>query len=280
MSTRTDSPGRKWPLGIRLEVLPGDSVVEKFSRARDYGFDAVELPGRYLEDYLADLLRVRDSLPLPVSSISLGFRGSLVSADSRARKQCREDIVDLLGLCSDLGAVGLVMPPVLHMDGHDRLRKPLPGYVTVAAAEDSLLIEQLPELASRSEELGVLLMLEPVNHYETDYMFNLAWARSICERVQAPGLGLVADLYHMQMEELSPPDALKASEKWLRHVHVAENTRVEPGRGSLDIRSSLVALSEIGYAGHVVVECRSLSGPADKVLPASVGYLTSLMSGL
>ena len=57
------------PLAIRLEVLPGKSIQEKFSNAASYGFDALELPGRYLGDYLDELLACRDGLPLPICSI-------------------------------------------------------------------------------------------------------------------------------------------------------------------------------------------------------------------
>jgi len=64
-----------WPIGIRLEVLDGQTVPEKFANA--YGFDAVELPGRYLADYRDELLACASRLPLAVSTISLGFRGDL-----------------------------------------------------------------------------------------------------------------------------------------------------------------------------------------------------------
>ena len=45
-----------WPIWIRLEVLDGQTVPEKFANANAYGFDAVELPGRYLADYRDELL--------------------------------------------------------------------------------------------------------------------------------------------------------------------------------------------------------------------------------
>ena len=75
-----------WRLGVRMEVLPGDGVRERFEYAARYGFDAVELPGRFLADYRDDLMTCRHDLPLPVSSISLGFGGSLASADPEARQ--------------------------------------------------------------------------------------------------------------------------------------------------------------------------------------------------
>ena len=265
-----------WPLGIRLEVLPGESLVEKFANAAACGFDAVELPGRYLPDYRAELLACKDRLPLPISSISLGFRGSLVSADGEARRQCRDDTRDLLALCADLGAAGLVMPPMLNQDGHQRLAD-VGNCADVRAAEDALLLEQLPELAEAAGSAGKLILLEPVNRFETDYLYELAHATALCERLDHPAVGITVDFFHMQIEELNPPEAIRRAGRWVRHVHVAENTRVEPGPGWLDFRPGFEALRDVGYDGFIVVECRTLSGPAGEVLPRCVRYLRERM---
>ena len=267
----------EWTLGVRMEVLPGDGVRSRFENAARYGFDAVELPGRYLGEYKDELMACRGELALPVSSISLGFRGSLVSADAEARRLCREDTKAVLALCADLGARGVVMPPVLHMDGHTRVSDP-GRFETVREAEDAMLADQLPELAERAAALGVRLMLEPVNRFETDYLYTLGHAVSLCERVGHDGLGITADFFHMQIEELHPADALRRAGRWLTHVHVAENTRVEPGPGSLDFAPGFGALREVGYDGYVVIECRTLSGPADEVLPRSAEYLRRIMT--
>ena len=57
------------------------------------------------------------------------------------------------------------------------------------------------------------------------------------------------------------------------HVHVAENTRVEPGPGSMDYGPGFRELHLSGYVGLIEVECRYLSGIADEVLPSSADYL-------
>ena len=75
------------PLAIRLDASPGDSLREQFANAARYGFEAGGLPGRSLSACRDGLLACRHELPLPISSISLGFRGSLISADPEAREQ-------------------------------------------------------------------------------------------------------------------------------------------------------------------------------------------------
>lgn len=273
------SPKRKdafrWPLAIRLEVLPGESVLEKFEHAAGYGFDAIELPGRYLAGYRDELLACRNRLPLKISSISLGYRGSLISSDPVVRSECRRDIQNLLNLCAEIGAGVLVVPPLLNMDAQHWPAHARPP--ESASERDALLLDELSPLAEVARKLNVFLTLEPVNRFETSYLRTLAQASELCAAANRSSLGITADFFHMQIEELQPADAIRKTGKWLRHVHVADNTRVEPGVGSLNFRPGIAVLHEIGYRGYLVVECRGLSGPAEIVLPRCAQFLRNMV---
>ena len=253
---------------VRLEVLPGKYLSEKFSNARKYGFDAVELPGRYLSDYYQELMEYKEKLPLPVSSISLGFKGSLLSKDEKVRRECRNDIKRLLDLCADLGAVGLVMPPHLFIDNVS---------VFTGKEADDMILEQLPDLAAYSAERSVHLMLEPVNRKETDYLYSIEHAVRLCEKVNNSGLAVTADWFHMSLEENNLPEALLRCGKWLKNFHISESPdRTEPAPGGLDFKAAFEVLERIRYTGYTVLECRGLSGAADDVLPQSLTYLKNL----
>jgi len=58
-------------LSCRLEVLPGDRVLDQLTNAAAFGFAAVALPGRFLNDYLDELRRCLGDSPLPLVSMSL-----------------------------------------------------------------------------------------------------------------------------------------------------------------------------------------------------------------
>jgi len=250
--------------------------MERFANAVRFGFDVVELPGVALAEYQAELLAARDDLPAPVSGISRGYRGSLLSADEASRRRCRADIRRLIDLCATLGARGLVIPPVLHEDRQVRLSEVAGSGSSVKEAEDRLLVDQMGELADYAAQAKVLLLLEPVNRYETDYLNTLGHAAALCRQLDHAAVGIAADFFHMQIEELHLAEAIQEAGQWIKHVHVAENTRVEPGPGSLDFGPGFKSLGQIGYEGCIVVECRSLSGPAERVLPASAEYLRQL----
>ena len=261
----------KGSFAVRLEVLPGNSLPEKFSNAQKYGFSAVELPGRYLAGYYQELMACKGKLPLPVCSLSLGFKGSLLSRDEKVRKQCGEDIRRLLDLCAELGATGLVMPPVLFIDRCQSF---------TGEEGDKVILGQLPQLADYACERSVKLMLEPVNREETDYLTTLEHAVWLCEQVNSPGLAVTADWFHMSIEETDMAGALRRCGKWLKHFHISESPgRTEPAPDGLDFKTAFDVLHELGYRGNIVLECRSLTGPADEVLPRSLAYLKNLTRG-
>lgn len=257
----------KGRLTIRLEVLPGDSVAGRVELAARCGFDGIAFPGRFRERFGPETLAQLPDLALPVRTVSLGFEGSLCSPLETQRELCRKSLVNLFDFTAELGAGSVNMPPVLIPDNRDRYS------AEEVKVQDQLLAEQLPALGDEAARRGIELLIEPVNRFETDYLTSIEHAAEICETVNHPAIGLTPDFYHMQLEELDSVAAFKAAGKWIRHIHVAENTRVEPGPGQLNFRPGFQALKEMNYKGLIEVECRTLSGPAEEVLPKSSAYL-------
>jgi sugar phosphate isomerase/epimerase len=262
-------------ISCRLEVLPGQRVIDRLNNAKVFGFDAVSLPGRFLDSYLDELRDCLGDSPLPVASMSLGFSGSLLSPHESVRKRCRDSFMELFDISAELGAGCVNAPPVLIQDNPGRITE-AGAYRSVTEAQDALLVEQLPALGDEAQKRGLLFLLEPVNRYESEYLNTVPHAAKLCETLNHDNIGITCDFFHMQIEELSIPQSISMAGKWIKHVHVAENTRVEPGPGSLDFTPGFQALKEIEYSGFIELECRKLSGPAKKVLPKSVDYLRSL----
>jgi sugar phosphate isomerase/epimerase len=249
----------------RLEVLPGTNVAEKITNAQRYGFSGIALPGRFLKSWLQDARAFKADSPLPFVSLSLGFEGSLLSPHFAVRQKCQDSILQLLDICAEFNAHLFNIPPVLIQDNAERLKD--------RDQQDALLLEQLPKLGDAAKARGVTFLIEPVNRYESDYLHSVEHAAGLCTQLNHPAVAITADFYHMQLEELHTDTALKNAGLWTRHVHVAENTRVEPGPGTLDFTPGFRALKQVGYQGLIEVECRSLSGPGETVLPRCVAYL-------
>jgi sugar phosphate isomerase/epimerase len=59
----------------------------------------------------------------------------------------------------------------------------------------------------------------------------------------------------MHIEETDSPAAFREAKKWTKHIHLADNTRMEPGSGDIDFVSSFKVLKRNGFKGFMAYEC-------------------------
>jgi sugar phosphate isomerase/epimerase len=128
------------------------------------------------------------------------------------------------------------------------------------------LVEALAELGDHAVAVGSVVYLEPLNRYE-DFMVNtLANAVAIVEEVGSPGVAVIADTFHMSVEEADIAAAIRSAAGHIGHVQLGDSNRLEPGAGHYGWPETLGALDAIGYQGWLAMEC-GLSGPVESVLP-------------
>ena len=87
-----------------------------------------------------------------------------------------------------------------------------------------------------------------------------------------PEIGVMADFFHMGIEEVDIAASIRANRQHLVYVHVADSNRLQPGRGHLDFRPGFRALKEIGYDGPLAIECR-VDGPYDEAIREAVALI-------
>jgi sugar phosphate isomerase/epimerase len=122
--------------------------------------------------------------------------------------------------------------------------------------EKDLLVELLSGWADHAIAAKTLVILEPLNGYETHLIKKLSDGVDICERVNKPaGLKMMADFFHMGLEEPDVAASIKAAGKWICHVHLSDHPRILPGNGHNDFKKGFAALKEIGFAGYMALEC-------------------------
>lgn len=113
------------------------------------------------------------------------------------------------------------------------------------------LVEALQECSAVAAKEGVRFALEPLNRYETDLIHTAADGLSLIKRVDAVNFGLLLDTFHMNIEEPSIEESIRAGGERIFHFHVADSNRWYPGAGHLDFRSILDTLFAAGYQGYV-----------------------------
>jgi sugar phosphate isomerase/epimerase len=125
--------------------------------------------------------------------------------------------------------------------------------------EDGVPRDQaLDWLRAALEELGVLaerhgqpLLYEPLNRYETNLFNRVGETASFLRSLRAQNIRILADLFHMNIEEASIPEALREAGPLVGHFHFADSNRRAIGLGHTDIAPVVEALRAIGYAGYI-----------------------------
>jgi D-psicose/D-tagatose/L-ribulose 3-epimerase len=134
----------------------------------------------------------------------------------------------------------------------------VPTYRTAAAGsrEDELgrAGESLAAALEGHPAGGPRLAIEPLNLYETHLVRTLADADALRRLVGHPAAGLMADVFHMNIEERSVVGALEEHLRHVVHVHLADSNRAEPGAGHVDFDGVAAVLREAGYAGALAME--------------------------
>jgi D-psicose/D-tagatose/L-ribulose 3-epimerase len=120
--------------------------------------------------------------------------------------------------------------------------------------DTDLLVAQLASLSSYAGDKGVTLCVEPLNRFETSFLNLAQQAIDVVDRVDSPACGLLLDTFHMNIEERSIGDAIRAAGKRLKHLHGCENDRGAPGSGHVPWNEVRDAIKAIGYDGPVVIE--------------------------
>jgi len=123
------------------------------------------------------------------------------------------------------------------------------------------LTDALEELGDHANTQGVSLIYEPLNRYETN-LFNLYLdACELIDQLSTNGVSLLADLFHMNIEEDNISDSLQKGARHLGHVHFADSNRKPVGNGHTNIAPIAKTLQEIGYDGCVSAEAFAWPDP-------------------
>jgi sugar phosphate isomerase/epimerase len=259
-------------LACQEGLVPGNSLPERLERLQAWGYEGIEFWGGGLKERLPEVQSALKNSPVCASTVCAGFRDSLLDADPRERERACQDIKELLYVAADIGAVGLIVVPIFGAPRIPDLR-PL---ASPEQLEFDLLCLLLDDLAKTAEKAGAFLLLEPLNRYETHFIRRLEGAVAVCEKVAHPNLKIMADFFHMSIEEADIADAIRRAGAWIAHVHLADSNRLLPGQGHTDFKSGFAALKEIGYTGYMALEC-GIAGDPLVELPKAAEFLRAQM---
>jgi D-psicose/D-tagatose/L-ribulose 3-epimerase len=223
----------------------GDLPLEEIARrVKDLGFGGVALPGD-LERYRArEAGRILADHGLEVMALTPDSV-DLAHPDATVRRKALDYYMRLLEFAGGLGN------PLVGCHGCvGRVRA-----LSTVAQERALLGDGVRQIAERAEELGLRLVIEALNRYESHLLNSAAEVLAFVKEIGSGYCGILLDAYHMNIEEFDPAAALRLAGDRLWLYHAADSNRQGVGRGHIDFVKQMTALADIGYAGPIILEC-------------------------
>jgi D-psicose/D-tagatose/L-ribulose 3-epimerase len=225
-------------------------LAQLLPRVAELGFDWIELPieGERDLDYgqAGAMLRER-GMGVSVCA-AVGPDRDLIHPDPAVRANGAAYVRHCVEAAAALGAQNVVGPL------YSAVGRTWQMSAAERASDTDLLVEQLGALARHAETHGVCLCVEPLNRFETSFLNLTSQAIEVVDRVGSPACGLLLDTFHMNIEERSIGEAIRAAGPRLRHFHACENDRGAPGSGHVPWGEVAQALRDVGYVGPVVIE--------------------------
>ncbi len=266
-------------LSSHQHLLPGADLSQRFQRAAECGLDGIELSfGRSARvyDLQAEIDKAMAASGLPVGSICGNYEGPIIHPDLVERASRLADFIRTLEFADEIGARGVILVPLFSPKFQPETAAPMPD-LSPFADEDTLitqlLLANLGEVMERTAGGRAVVYLEPLNRYEATYLNTVGKAADLCRAADHPRIQLMADLFHMNIEEADIPASLRAVVPHLGHVHLADSQRRLPGHGHTDFLAAFRALREIEYDGWLALECIETPGDPCENMRACVKYL-------
>ncbi len=223
------------------------SLEESMRSAKDLGFDAIEIfpPS---PDYFQtiDAAKLAQQTGLEIAAVGTGagwlkHKLSLADAEPQVRARAMEFLSSML-----VAATQLQAPMIIgSMQGRS-----VTGVSKTQSKE--FLREGLERLDAQAKAIGGNILYEPLNRYETDQCNTLAQGTELICGLSSTKL--LADWFHMNIEEADMVESILKAGTAIGHVHFADTNRLAVGSGHLSVQPLIDALGQIGYCGFLSAE--------------------------
>jgi sugar phosphate isomerase/epimerase len=214
--------------------------------ARELGFDGIEVNTMGAEELASSVLRgLLESNGLQLTAISSGRiyvdgRATLSDPDPAVRAGVIGRLERLVEFAAEFEA-----PIIIGLLRGERLVDGDP----VKTVE--LFVESMQSVADHAASRSIEVYVEAINRYETPLLNTAAQTVDVVRQIDRPNVKILLDVFHMNIEEASIADAIRATGSLLGHFHVADSNRHAPGTGHVDFTEIVAALGDIGYGGWI-----------------------------
>ena len=224
-----------------------DGIPAACQASRRLGFDAVEIfpPSA---DALQGVGKTLADNKVSLAAVGTGagwvkHKLALTSADPTGRQAAIAFVRSIIDAAGEHGAPAIIGSMQGRHDGTPTAK--------------TLLLDALRELGEHAAKHGQPLLYEPLNRYETNLTNTLAQGVALLAEAGSPHVLLLADLFHMHIEEDDSAAALRAAGAKVGHVHFVDTNRKPAGLGQMNYAPLAEALRDIKYDRYLSAEAFS-----------------------
>lgn len=261
------------------ELFEGWKLDDIFKYAAELGYDGVEIAHFTICDSVTEVSKSeRQRIKSTAESVGIdvvGIHWVLVSPkglhishpDEEIRRKTRDYLHELIDFCADIGGKIIVF-------GSPQNRNVIKPF-TYQQAWDSAK-ETFMSCCPHAEERNVIITIEPLASYMTDYINLPEEGAKLVEEINHPNFRLILDTYSMSCEKVDMGKAIEENSKYLAHFHINDDNKKWPGSGSIDYTPVANALRKIGYNGYVSVEVFDFTPDPRTIASESMKNLRSI----
>jgi sugar phosphate isomerase/epimerase len=224
-----------------------EDVAVSIDRLARLGYDAVEVEGEPERHDANRIRKLAENAGLTIDSVCPNFteQRDLSHPNPEVRSDAVAYLRAVAEFAAEVGAPIFIVAPT--------------AYARVQPVADPLdewlwAVEGIRTTGDHASSLGVDLTLECWNRYGTYMLNRLDEGARMWRETGIQNGGIMADTFHMNIEERSISGSILAHGDLLNHVHLSDSNRLAPGLGHVDFAEVLQALGEVGYEGSMTFE--------------------------
>jgi len=237
--------------------------ADRIYQAKEAGFDCVEF-WCWEDKDLKAIRHALDETGIEAAIMQGNIDGRMV--DPRDFDVYLRGVMRSVETAKYLGVKTLFLMSDIMQEDRSVLETPYP----IAPEEKrGATIRVLRALAPVAEENDLHFVIEPLNTLVDHRGYSLCHSAAGAEIIRAvnhPRIGLLFDVYHMQIMEGNIISSIRSLHETFGYFHIADVPgRCEPGTGELDYGNIIRALKATGYDGCIGFEFSAKRGPAAEI---------------
>lgn len=234
-----------------VTCMQGD-FASNIQKLASFGYDGIEIMTTYPKSvdwqWVQDILSKNGMSVSWVCSGELGMLGyTLSELDDALWEQSLARIKELVDLAASFG-VGVNIG-----NTKGRYREGVPREKTYDRA-----VEGFRQICDYAKKKNVDIAIETGAFVYTNFLNTCQEAAEMIHQVDRSNLGLMLDLWHLYVEEVSILETVERYGPICHHVHLADSNRMYPGAGNLDFQAIFEKFQEVGYDKAFSVEVRQV----------------------